>query len=111
MAISHVIRGDGHISNTHRQILIYEALDAPVRCLRICRPCLGLTQQVEQAHGATSLEEFRSQGYFPEALAITRPAGMVSPVEGKEIMDLGEIIGHFDLSRVSVAPRSSTVSN
>jgi nondiscriminating glutamyl-tRNA synthetase len=106
MAISHVIRGDGHISNTHRQILIYEALEAPVPTFAHLPTVLGPDgSKLSKRHGATSLEEFRAQGYFPEALAnYLALLGWSPPEEGKEIMDLREIISSFDLSRVSRSP-------
>lgn len=106
MAISHVIRGDGHISNTHRQILIYEALDAPVPLFAHLPTVLGPDgSKLSKRHGATSLEEFRTQGYFPEALAnYLALLGWSPPEEGKEIMDLRAIVASFDLSRVSRSP-------
>ncbi len=106
MGISHVIRGDGHISNTHRQILIYEALGAPVPLFAHLPTVLGPDgSKLSKRHGATSLEEFRSQGYFAEALAnYLALLGWSPPEEGKEVMDLGEIILYFDLSRVSRSP-------
>lgn len=106
MAISHVIRGDGHIPNTHRQILIYEALEAPVPLFAHLPTVLGPDgSKLSKRHGATSLEEFRSQGYFAEALAnYLALLGWSPPVEGKEIMEVPEIIEHFDLGRVSRSP-------
>lgn len=106
MAISHVIRGDGHISNTHRQILIYEALEAPVPSFAHLPTVLGPDgSKLSKRHGATSLEEFRGQGYFPEALAnYLALLGWSPPEAGKEIMDLQEIVSSFDLSRVSRSP-------
>ncbi len=106
MAITHVIRGDGHISNTHRQILIYEALGAPVPQFAHLPTVLGPDgSKLSKRHGATSLEEFRSQGYFPEALAnYLALLGWSPPVAGKEIMDMQEIVEHFDLARVSRSP-------
>jgi nondiscriminating glutamyl-tRNA synthetase len=106
MAISHVIRGDGHISNTHRQILIYEALEAPAPLFAHLPTVLGPDgSKLSKRHGATSLEEFRGQGYFAEALAnYLALLGWSPPIEGKEVMDMQEIIEHFDLARVSRSP-------
>jgi glutamyl-tRNA synthetase len=106
MEVSHVIRGDGHISNTHRQILIYEALDAAVPLFAHLPTVLGPDgSKLSKRHGATSLEEFRGQGYLPEALAnYLALLGWSPPVEGKEIMNLPEIVEYFDLSRVSRSP-------
>ncbi len=102
MNISHVIRGDGHLSNTHRQILIYEALGAPIPDFAHLSTILGPDgQKLSKRHGATSIEEFRRQGYLPEALAnYLALLGWSSPNDGQEIMSLDEIASHFDLSRV-----------
>jgi glutamyl-tRNA synthetase len=103
MRISHVIRGEGHVSNTHRQILIYEALEAPVPAFAHLPTVLGPDgQKLSKRHGATSLEEFRSQGYLPEALVnYLSLLGWSPPEEGREILALDEIAQWFELSRVS----------
>jgi nondiscriminating glutamyl-tRNA synthetase len=106
MNISHVIRGDGHLSNTHRQILIYEALGAPVPAFAHLSTVMGPDgQKLSKRHGATSVEEFRLQGYLPEALTnYLALLGWSPPEEGKEIFSLQEIAGLFDLGRVSKSP-------
>ena len=106
MKISHVIRGDGHLSNTHRQILIYEAFGAPVPEFAHLSTILGPDgQKLSKRHGATSIEEFRRQGYLPEALAnYLALLGWSSPNEGQEIMSLDEIADQFDLSRITKSP-------
>jgi nondiscriminating glutamyl-tRNA synthetase len=106
MKISHVIRGDGHLSNTHRQILIYEALGAPPPQFAHLSTILGPDgQKLSKRHGATSIEEFRRQGYLPEALAnYLALLGWSSPNEGQEIMSLEETKSLFDLSRVLKNP-------
>lgn len=106
MDISHVIRGDGHIPNTHRQILIYEALEAPIPLFAHLPTVLGPDgSKLSKRHGATSLEEFRKLGYLAEALAnYLALLGWSPPEEGKEVMSLSEIVGHFELSRVSRSP-------
>jgi nondiscriminating glutamyl-tRNA synthetase len=106
MKITHVIRGDGHLSNTHRQILIYEALGAPMPQFAHLSTILGPDgQKLSKRHGATSIEEFRNQGYLPEALAnYLALLGWSPPVDGQEIMSLDEIKAQFDLSRVIKSP-------
>jgi nondiscriminating glutamyl-tRNA synthetase len=106
MKISHVIRGDGHLSNTHRQILIYEALGAPVPAFAHLSTVLGPDgQKLSKRHGAASIEEFRSQGYLPEALAnYLALLGWSPPEEGREMLSLEEISGMFDLGRVLKSP-------
>ncbi|MGD0098969.1 MAG: glutamate--tRNA ligase [Acidobacteriota bacterium] len=106
MTVSHVIRGDGHLSNTHRQILLYEALGAPVPQFAHLSTILGPDgQKLSKRHGATSVEEFRRQGYLPEALTnYLALLGWSSPNEGQEIMSLDEITRQFDLTRVQKNP-------
>jgi glutamyl-tRNA synthetase/nondiscriminating glutamyl-tRNA synthetase len=106
MKITHVIRGDGHLSNTHRQILLYEALAAPVPQFAHLSTILGPDgQKLSKRHGATSVEEFKSQGYLPEAIVnYLSLLGWSPPTEGQEIMPLDEIARQFDLSRVLKSP-------
>jgi nondiscriminating glutamyl-tRNA synthetase len=70
MAITHVIRGEDHISNTPRQILLYEALGFTPPTF--AHSGAGLwdptTRRLSKRHGATSVDEFRSKGYLPEAV-------------------------------------------
>ena len=69
MRITHVIRGDDHLSNTPRQILIYEALGATVPTFAHLSMILGPDgRKLSKRHGATSVEEYRDRGYLPDAL-------------------------------------------
>ena len=106
MSISHVIRGEGHLSNTHRQILIYEALGATVPQFAHLSTILGPDgQKLSKRHGATSLDEFRRQGYLPEALINYLALLGWSPAEdGQEVLSPDEIAQQFDLSRVLKSP-------
>ncbi|MDR0310320.1 MAG: glutamate--tRNA ligase [Acidobacteriota bacterium] len=102
MKITHVIRGDGHLSNTHRQILIYEALRIEAPQFAHLSTILGPDgQKLSKRHGATSIEEFRRQGYLPEALVnYLALLGWSPETDGQEIMSLDEISARFDLARV-----------
>ncbi len=106
MHITHVIRGEGHLSNTHRQMLIYEALGAPVPQFAHLSTILGPDgQKLSKRHGATSVEEFRRQGCLPQALVnYLALLGWSPPVDGQEIMTLEEITGQFGLNRVQKSP-------
>ncbi len=106
MKISHVIRGEGHLSNTHRQILLYEALGVSIPQFGHLSTILGPDgQKLSKRHGATSIEEFRKQGYLPEALVnYLSLLGWSPPGEGQEILPLDEIKQQFDLSRVLKSP-------
>ena len=69
MGITHVIRGDDHLSNTPRQILIYEACGFTVPTFAHLPMILGPDgHKLSKRHGATSVEEYRDRGYLPEAM-------------------------------------------
>ena len=69
MGITHVIRGDDHLSNTPRQILIYEALGYAVPTFAHLSMILGADgKKLSKRHGATSVEEYRDQGYLPDTM-------------------------------------------
>ncbi|MDR0513950.1 MAG: glutamate--tRNA ligase [Coriobacteriaceae bacterium] len=69
MQISHVIRGDDHLSNTPRQILIYEALGMEPPVFAHLSMILGPDgKKLSKRHGAASVEEYRDRGYLPDAL-------------------------------------------
>jgi nondiscriminating glutamyl-tRNA synthetase len=106
MEISHVIRGEGHLSNTHRQILIYEALGTSLPQFAHLSTILGPDgQKLSKRHGATSVEEFRNQGYLREALGnYLALLGWSPSEEGKEMMSLDEIAREFNLTRIQKSP-------
>lgn len=69
MGITHVVRGDDHLSNTPRQILIYEALNKPIPKFAHLSMILGNDgKKLSKRHGSTSVEEYKERGYLPEAV-------------------------------------------
>ena len=69
MGVTHVMRGEDHISNTPRQILLYEALGFAAPVFAHLSLVLGPDHTpLSKRHGATSVAEFRGKGYLPEAL-------------------------------------------
>src|SRR3712207_3772463 len=69
MEISHVIRGDDHLSNTPRQILLYKALGRELPAFAHVPQVLGPDRKkLSKRHGAASVEDFAAQGILPEAL-------------------------------------------
>ena len=69
MKITHVIRGNDHLSNTPKQVLCYEALDYPVPAFAHVSLILGADRaRLSKRHGATSVQAYREQGILPEAL-------------------------------------------
>ncbi len=105
MLISHVIRGEGHIPNTHRQILIYEACGWQPPLFAHLPTVLGKDGgKLSKRHGALSIGEFRRMGYLPEALLnYLALLGWSSP-DGKELLAVGELIESFSLERVHKSP-------
>ena len=68
MGITHIIRGDDHLSNTPRQVMVYEALGAPVPVFAHISMILGADgKKLSKRHGATSIEEYRDAGYLSDA--------------------------------------------
>jgi len=107
MEISHVIRGDDWISSTPKRILIYGAMGwkVPTYChVPLVNGPDG--QKLSKRHGATSITEFRDQGYLPEALFNFLALLGWSPGEGEEqeIFSREELIQRFDLFRVNTSP-------
>jgi glutamyl/glutaminyl-tRNA synthetase len=101
MRITHVIRGEDHISNTPRQILIYEALGRTPPAFAHLSLVLGPDHApLSKRHGATSVSEFRERGYLPEALVNYLALLGWSPGEGQELVPIGEMARRFDLSKV-----------
>lgn len=106
MKISHVIRGEGHISNTHRQVLLYEALGLSVPQFAHLSTILGQDgSKLSKRHGATSIDQFRAEGYLPQALVnYLALLGWAPREEGREVLSIKELIQEFDLSAVNRSP-------
>jgi len=101
MGVTHVVRGEDHISNTPRQLLIYEALGLPAPEFAHVAMVLGPDHtRLSKRHGATSVDEFREKGYLPEALLNYLALLSWSPGDDQEIMPLAEMAKRFKLSAV-----------
>lgn len=110
MQMTHVVRGEDHISNTPRQILFYEALGFELPAFAHLAMVLGPDHgRLSKRHGATSVGEFRAKGYLPEALVnylallgwSPRLPGASGPEGGEdELMPVGELARRFSLDRV-----------
>jgi len=102
MAITDVVRGEDHISNTPRQILMYEALGAaPPRFAHLSLVLGPDHAPLSKRHGATSVAEFRQRGYLPEALVNYLALLGWSPGDNRELMGKDEMARVFDLATVS----------
>ena len=101
MAITHVVRGEDHISNTPRQILLYEAFGWRPPAFAHVSLVMGPDHSpLSKRHGATSVAEFRARGYLPEALANYLALIGWSPGEGQELLPLEELARRFRLEDV-----------
>jgi nondiscriminating glutamyl-tRNA synthetase len=101
MEISDVIRGEDHISNTPRQLLLYEAFGwTPPRFAHVSMVMGPDHSLLSKRHGATSVKEFRERGYLPEALTNYLSLLGWSPGDGEELLPLGELARRFELERV-----------
>ena len=101
MAITHVIRGEDHISNTPRQVLLYEAFGWTPPVFAHVSLVMGSDHSpLSKRHGATSVAEFRARGYLPEALTNYLALIGWSPGEGQEILPLDELARRFRLEDV-----------
>jgi len=106
MKITHVIRGDDHLSNTPKQVALYEALGWPVPEFAHLSTILGSDRErLSKRHGATSIANFREMGVLPEALANYLALLGWAPSGGtREIFSLQELVKEFSLERVTPSP-------
>lgn len=101
MGITHVIRGEDHIANTAKHILLQDALGF-TRPIYVHLPLiLGADKtKLSKRHGAVSLDEYKSQGFLPEALFNYLAVLGFTPPDGNEIHSREEMIAMFDLVKV-----------
>jgi glutamyl-tRNA synthetase len=108
MNITTVIRGDDHVNNTPRQILLYEALDAPVPSFAHVPMILGSDKQrLSKRHGATSVIAYRDMGFLPEAM-VNYLVRLGWSYGDEEIFSLEDLIQKFSIENVG---RSAGVFN
>jgi len=103
MAITHVVRGDDHISNTPKQILLYRALGADVPKFAHVPLILGADKKrLSKRHGATSVMEYANHGYVPEAMVNFLALLGWSPRAGdREVLTKSELTELFTLEGIS----------
>jgi glutamyl-tRNA synthetase/nondiscriminating glutamyl-tRNA synthetase len=106
MKITHVIRGDDHLSNTPKQVALYEALGWPVPEFAHLSTILGADRErLSKRHGATSIANFRDMGVLPEALVNYLALLGWAPTGGtREIFSMLELVKEFSLQRVTPSP-------
>lgn len=102
MGVSTVIRAEEHLTNTLRQVLIVQALDYPTPQYAHCSLILGSDRsKLSKRHGATSVNQFREEGYLPAAMVnYLATLGWNDGTE-KEIYTVEELIDAFDINRIT----------
>jgi len=101
MKISHVIRGEDHISNTPKQLLLIEALGFSIPRYAHLPLILGSDRsKLSKRHGATSIGEYREQGYLPETLFNFMALLGWNPGDNRELFSKEELVKEFALEKV-----------
>lgn len=104
MGVTHVIRGDDHISNTPKQLIIYQALSAtPPKFAHIPMVLGPDGARLSKRHGARSILEYREEGYLPQAV-VNYLARLGWGYGDQEYFTMEELIEKFDLSKVNLSP-------
>ncbi len=102
MEVTHVIRGEDHISNTPRQILVYEAFGYTPPAFAHLSLVMGPDHApLSKRHGATSVREFREKGYLPESLVNYLALIGWSPGQNEELLPAEELARRFRLENVA----------
>jgi glutamyl-tRNA synthetase len=102
MAITHVIRGDDHISNTPKHVLLLEALGSLPPAFAHVPLILGTDRKrLSKRHGATSVMEYRRLGYLPDAMVNFLALLGWSPGDDRELMTTAELVSSFSLEGIS----------
>ena len=104
MKITHVFRAEEHLNNTLRQLMLYKAFDFQPPIFGHLSIMLGQDRQkLSKRHGATSLTDFRQQGYLPQALCnFIALVGWSSPSK-EEILSLKQMISEFSMDRFNLS--------
>jgi glutamyl-tRNA synthetase len=101
MGITHIIRGDDHISNTPKQILLYEAMGFPVPRFAHLPLIMGTEGRLSKRTGATAVSDYRRMGYLSEAIVNYLLLLSWSPGDNREVIDIKEAIKLFDIAAVN----------
>ena len=102
MGVTHVIRGDDHLSNTPKQILLYQALGWDLPTFAHVPMILGSDgKRLSKRHGATAVGQYREEGILPHAMVNFLALLGWSPGDDTEVMRLEEIIQRFSLERIN----------
>ena len=102
MKISHIIRGADHLSNTPKQVLLAQALELDMPQFAHLPMVLGSSkgEKLSKRHGATSIEQYRNEGYLPQAMINFLVRLGWSLDDTTEIFSVSELTQNFDIGRV-----------
>jgi nondiscriminating glutamyl-tRNA synthetase len=104
MRITHVIRGVGHLSNTPRQVLLYDALGRPAPAfVHVPMVLGGDRQKLSKRHGAAGMAEYRAAGYHPDAMVNYLSLLSWSSRSGDEVLGRERLMQEITLDRIGVA--------
>jgi glutamyl-tRNA synthetase len=104
MRITHVIRGDDHVSNTPKHVLLFQAMGAPVPAFAHVPMILGPDKKrLSKRHGATSVMEYEKQGYLPEAMLNFLALLGWSPGDDSELHSTADLVARFTLDGIGSA--------
>jgi glutamyl-tRNA synthetase len=102
MRITHVVRGEDHISNTPKQVLLYAALGEPLPAFAHVPLILGADRKrLSKRHGATSVSEYARQGFLPEAMFNFLALLGWSPGTDREVFTRDDLVAVFSLDGIS----------
>jgi glutamyl-tRNA synthetase len=102
MAITHVIRGDDHISNTPKHVMLFGALGAPTPRFAHVPLILGTDKKrLSKRHGATSVMEYQRLGYLPQAMVNFLALLGWSPGDDRELLSTSDLVNAFSLEGIS----------
>ncbi len=105
MRITHIVRGVDHLPNAPKHVALFRALGAPCPVFAHLGMILGADgKKLSKRHGAAGVEEFRAQGFLPEALVNFLALLGWSPGEDRERMTLAEMTALFSLERIGPSP-------
>ena len=101
MEISHVIRGDDHLSNTPKQLIIYKNLELKAPIFAHLPMILGSDKKrLSKRHGAPGVQSFKDKGYFPDSILNYLALLGWNPKNEKEVLDADELINLFSFDQV-----------
>jgi nondiscriminating glutamyl-tRNA synthetase len=104
MRITHVVRGVGHLSNTHRQVLVFDAFGAALPAFAHIPTVLGEDRQkLSKRNGAQSIAEYRDAGYHPDALVNYLSLLSWSSPSGEEFLRREQLVAEISLERMGAA--------